>query len=372
MTSGDRIKQVRELLGLTQVELAARINVTQSAIAHIESGRTMPSDGVLQAIAFQAGFPTSFFRQVPAPDFPLGSLLFRARASVTAREKSEAHQYGKLLFEAAQTMEAHLTKIPLRLPRLTEDAVTSARITRSQFGLPPDTPIQHLIHSLEKNGVLILAIPAPLKGRDAFSVWAGKDVMKPVIVIMGDSPGDRLRYSVAHELGHLVLHQALRGGLSDIEREAGEFAAEFLMPREGIRREFVSPVTLTTIAPLKPRWGVSIQALIRRAYNVEVITHRQYKYLMQQVSSRGWRTREPANLDVPIERPRALRKMAEVLYGTPINYRKLSSDLRLPIQRIREIIEIHASPAKGTVEGSGRENSTSGRVLRFTRPRRAD
>jgi len=329
----------------------------------------MPSDGVLQAIAFQTGFPISFFKQEATPDFPLGSLLFRARASMTLREKSEAHQYGKLIFEAVEKMERHLIKIPSRLPRLAEDIVTAAKVTRSALGLRSDTPIQQLIHTLEKNGVLILAIPTPLNGRDAFSVWAGQDLLRPVIVIAGESPGDRLRYSVAHELGHLVAHQAIRGGLADIEREADQFAAEFLMPAEGIKRELISPVTLTSLVVLKPRWGVSIQALIRRAFEVEVITYRQYKYLMQQLSSRGWRLREPANLDVPVERPRAVRKMAEVLYGIPSNYKKLATDLRLPRQLVREMMEAHAANPRATINSNMQDASNSGRLLEFTGPK---
>lgn len=369
MISGDRIRQARELRGLTQIELANRIDVDQSMIAHIEGGRAMPSEEVLQAIVFQTGFPTSFFKQETAPNFPLGSLLFRARASVTKREKSEAHQYGKLIFDSVKRMEPHLTKIPLRLPRLTEDPVTAARVTRSTVGLAPDAPIRNLIHTLEKNGVLILAIPVPLKGRDAFSVWADSEPIRPVIVMTGESPGDRLRYSIAHELGHLVMHQAIKGGLAEIEREADQFAAEFLMPTDAIRRELTSPVTLTSLAALKPRWGVSLQALVRRAREVEAITDRQYKYLMQQLSLRGWKTQEPANLDVPVETPRAVRKMAEVLFGIPINYKKLATDLRLPRSLAREIIEAHAAHPHLTIKPSVRHSPEPGKLLDFTRSR---
>jgi len=77
----------------------------------------------------------------------------------------------------------------------------------------------------------------------------------------------------------------------------------------------VPPVTLATVAKLKPRWRVSIQALIRRARDLAIISDRQYHYLFQQLSARGWRKREPAQFDVAAEKPRAFRKMAEVLYG---------------------------------------------------------
>lgn len=372
MITGDRIKQARELRGLTQTELARHASVSQAAIAHFESGRELPSEGVLQAIAFQTGFPVAFFNRNPPPDFPLGSILFRVRSSVTSRQRSEVHQYGRLVFELAEEMGRHLTDIPLKLPRLKEGPLTAAKLTRSQLGLSPDTPIQHLIRLLEKSGVLLLSIPVALKGWDAFSVWAGQEQSKPVIAIIGEGSGDRLRYSVAHELGHLVMHQAMRGRLTDIEREANEFAAEFLMPADAIKREIRTPVTLTTLVPLKLRWRVSIQALVRRAYDLQLTSHRQYRYLMQQLTSRGWRTKEPFNLDIPIEKPRAVRKMAEVLYGKSVNYRKMASDFRIPTHRIREIIDAHATNAQPTSNQDEGKTQISGRLLGFPGRDRTD
>jgi Zn-dependent peptidase ImmA (M78 family) len=85
------------------------------------------------------------------------------------------------------------------------------------------------------------------------------------------------------------------------------------MPEKAMRREITTPVTLTSLAALKPRWGVSIQTLIYRAHQLGIIADRQYRYLFEQISIRGWRTREPENLDIPVERSRTLRKIVELL-----------------------------------------------------------
>ena len=112
-------------------------------------------------------------------------------------------------------------------------------------------------------------------------------------------------------------------------------------------QEITTPVTITSISRLKPRWGVSIQALIRRARDLGMVSQRQYRYLFEQLSTRGWRMREPSNLDIPVEKPRALRKMIELLYGGPIDYGKLASDVNLTKQFLRESIDAHAEdPAK--------------------------
>jgi Zn-dependent peptidase ImmA (M78 family)/transcriptional regulator with XRE-family HTH domain len=347
MINGERVRQIRELLNLTQKELAGRINVAQAAIAKIESGELKPSEPLVRQLALATGFPVEFFRRGDGPDFPLGSLLFRAHATATIRSRTEAYRYAQLAFEMAQSLAQRVNSPSLRLPRLSESSSVAATITRAQLGFPPDTPIPNLIKAAELAGVLILNLPIEIEHRDAFSHWVGEqENAKPVICVSGGKTGDRRRWSVAHEIGHLVMHHALHGQLADIEKEANRFAAELLLPEEAMRREIVPPVSLLSLSRLKPRWKVAIQALTRRCYELEIISRRQYGYLFEQISARGWRLREPANLDVPIERPRGLRKMAELLYGLPINFGKLARELDLPTSLVRTVLEAHAEKSE--------------------------
>lgn len=339
MINGNRVKQVRELRGLTQTALAGFIGVKQSAIAQIESGMIAPSDKVLQNIVLQTGFPVSFFRQPNSIDFPLGSLLFRARASMTLRERCKARQYARTVFEVAERMEQSINKIPLRLPRLNNRPNNATRLTRSALGLSPDTPIPNLMQVIERNGVHIIALSKISKTQDAFSAWVGNHERRPIIIVFGTEHGDRQRFSVAHELGHLVMHQAITGEISKIEQEANCFASEFLMPKEAILQELISPITIAKLIPLKQRWKVSIQALIRRSYDLEVITKRQYSYLMKQITIRGWRIEEPNNF--PPEKPRLICQMAEMLYGNPVDHKRLASQMNLPNQFVKEMLEVH-------------------------------
>src|SRR5947207_13825490 len=118
MINGDRVKQARELRGLTQAQLAERTNVTQATIAHIEAGRSQPSEENINAIAMVTGFPLSFFKQETVVDFPMGSLLFRARSSMTSGQRQEAHRYAQTLFGVTEKL-SHKLKIPtLRVPRV--------------------------------------------------------------------------------------------------------------------------------------------------------------------------------------------------------------------------------------------------------------
>lgn len=343
MINGERVRQAREIRGLTQSELADRVGVNQSNITRLERNAFEPIEGLMDAISLSTHFPPAFFRQQSGPEFPLGSLLYRKRSTLKSRDKAHLHQLARLGFELAETMAVQFSSIQMALPKLSEKPATAACVTRTALGLSPDTPITHLVNRLERNGVFILALPCRVDEHDAFSLWAESDRRKPVIIVSSRKPGDRQRFSVSHELGHLVLHHSFCGGIAKIEREAHEFASEFLLPEESMRREICLPVTLTGLAELKKRWGVSIQALVMRAQKLGIITDRQRKYLFLQITARGWRKQEPVN--IPAEKPRLLRKMAEELYGIPIDYKKLALAVGAPVKLVREIMEVHEGKA---------------------------
>jgi Zn-dependent peptidase ImmA (M78 family)/transcriptional regulator with XRE-family HTH domain len=341
MINPARLQQAREVRGWTQIALAQQVGVHQSAIAQFESGRIQPSPEILAAIGRSTGFPLTFFTRPSGPTFPLGSLRFRARAAMTARQRRQACWYAHTLYELMASMAAQAELPAPCVPRLDEDPVVAAAVTRQAFGLPPDQPIGPLIRTLERGGVWVLAIPVPLPQRDAFSTWAGGDGSTPVIVVTATPAGDRRRFSVAHELGHLVLHQVPQGSLHAVEQQADAFAAAFLLPETAMRQALVPPITLTTLAALKVRWGVSLQALIRRALTLEIITQSQYRALYTQLGAWGWRTQEP--LDVPVERPRALRQLVELLYGRPIPYGQLADEMGLTPAFVQDLLEAHAA-----------------------------
>jgi Zn-dependent peptidase ImmA (M78 family)/transcriptional regulator with XRE-family HTH domain len=337
----DRLRQARELRGLTQTALARQVGVHPSAIAQLETGRIQPSPEVLDALSRATGFPPAFFRRPNGPALPLGSLRFRARAAMTARQRRQAWSYTQTLYELMATMAAQ-TEYPVpRLPRLVGVPVAAAAVTRQVLDLPPDQPIGPLIRTLERHGVWVLAIPVPLPRRDACSTWAGGDGATPVIVVGATAAGDRRRFSVAHELGHLVLHHTPEGAPHALERQADAFAEAFLLPEAAMREVLVPPITLTTLADLKTRWGVSLQALIRRAHTLEIITPSQYRSLSAQLGARSWRTQEP--ITVPVERPRALRQLAELLYGRPIAYPSLADALSLDPAFVQDLLDAHAA-----------------------------
>lgn len=369
MVYGERIRQVRELRGWTQTDLAELLGVTQPFIAKLEGDRSSAPGQLIEQLCLASGFLPGFFSREPEPDFPAGSLLFRAHASMTGKEAAEMYRYAQVTFGVLRTMlqKRRFKDFPVCVPTgVSPDPQEAAALTRSELGLGPDTPIPHLTYILEKAGVMILALPKSFEHRDAFSLWAGYEHQRPVIVLAGGTAGDRLRLNIAHELGHLVMHKPVVNTVPEIEKEAYKFAGEFLMPERAMRLEIVPPVTLDTFTALKPRWRVSIQALIVRARELDIITPRKYTYLFQQLTMRGWRTREPRMLDVPIEKPRLVRQIAELIYGVPIRYSKFVEDVGIQESFLRSIIEAHATRmVESQIIQEPREDNRKGTLISF-------
>ena len=162
MIFGDRIRQVRELRGLTQSQLADRLDVGQSFIAQVEGGRSNPPEEFMNKLVFELGFPRGFFEQPINDEFPVGSLLFRAHTSMTDLEQREIYRWAETIYGMYRKMTAvrAIQELPLHIPRSQKPPPVAAELARSELGLGPDAPIPNLINSLEKAGVLVVALPA--------------------------------------------------------------------------------------------------------------------------------------------------------------------------------------------------------------------
>ena len=313
MIHKERIRQAREIQKLTQAQLAFAVGVNQSTIAHFETGRAFPSPEVVRLIADATHVKPEFFERRPLNPFSPGSLAYRSRISVRASDRYQAHQLLALFVEQMQHLCTNLSLPRMSLPRPLRNPIQSARLTRVAFDVHPSAPVDHVINTMEQNGVAVFALPMRLEGIDAFSTWVEIDDHRPIVAASKVSAGDRLRFSSAHELGHLVMHRGVQRYNRELETEADQFAAEFLLPEQAMRELLAENLSLTTAARLKQHWLVSIQMIVRRAKDLGIITQRRYRYLFEQIGARGWRRVEPG--EIPIERPRLYRQMAELLYG---------------------------------------------------------
>jgi Zn-dependent peptidase ImmA (M78 family) len=186
------------------------------------------------------------------------------------------------------------------------DPSSAARLLRMQWRMPTG-PVRALIQWLEAAGCLVIEEDFRTRGVDGLSQWIDEC---PVILLNINMPSDRKRLTLAHELGHLCLHS--HDVTESIEDEANKFAAEFLMPWEVIRPQLRN-LTVAKLIDLKREWGVSMQALIERAYLGKTINASQRINFYKSLSARGWRTSEPISEELALEAPALSQSIANAL-----------------------------------------------------------
>jgi Zn-dependent peptidase ImmA (M78 family) len=161
-----------------------------------------------------------------------------------------------------------------------------------------------MVAVIESAGGVIYRYSFGTRRLSAVSHWPPSS--RPIFLVNSELRADRTRFSLAHELGHLVMHGLPSAG--EMEREADQFASEFLMPEREIAPS-LGGLTLEGAAQLKAYWKVSIQALIMRARDVGAIPPSRATRLFAELSRLGYRTSEPVNL--PTEEPTLLRSVLD-------------------------------------------------------------
>jgi Zn-dependent peptidase ImmA (M78 family)/transcriptional regulator with XRE-family HTH domain len=316
---GERVKHARDFCSLTQAALADLAGVPQSKISEIEVGRdAQPKRDVVACIARATGFPETFFYLGPLPDLPDGYFrkLKRGKIKVSRRVRAYARQ----LVELAQAAEKDMPLPPLRLSP-TSDAETLADIEavadgfRVAAGLGESDPIPNMTRAAERAGIVVAGLPGEIPDHYGFSAWPDFRIEgRPVIVYSQSDPGDRQRFTIAHELGHLLLHSPMRTDEltpDEAEREANKFAGALLVPHAAAMEALYPPLTLTTLAHTKATFGTSIAACAQRARDLGLIDERRFVSLRRQLTSRGWHRQEP--VEVPQELPVLTKRMLAVV-----------------------------------------------------------
>jgi Zn-dependent peptidase ImmA (M78 family)/transcriptional regulator with XRE-family HTH domain len=319
---GHRVRQARTIRHSTIKPLAEMLDMSPSAWSALErSSSTYMPRMRLRTLATRLRFPVEFFSQPAGLPIHRGSLLFRAKKSIKAAEVDGLTSFAEMITELLAALGEHATQPPLRIPmalKLGMMPEAAALATREALDIPGNEPIGHVIHTLERAGVPIAVaqVVMPDAKHDAFSVWGGDFHEQPLIVGKPVNSWERTRWSVAHELGHLVLHRGAAGSVD--EDAANRFANEFLLPAQMLREEWPSAVTLSTLMPLKRRWQMSLAALVNHGKHNGLIEEHRASGLFKQLSARRdpntgvtWRVQEPGWADQEPERPRLLAVMAE-------------------------------------------------------------
>jgi Zn-dependent peptidase ImmA (M78 family)/DNA-binding XRE family transcriptional regulator len=297
---GNRIKKARNALGLNQRKLAEQANISAMAISKYERGESMPSSSVLMSLADALGVRVEyFFRQT---EINLTDVEYREHEKLPEKEEVKVFADVEEQIERWIELEEFLptawsTKfelpegLPDKLDSLGEIEVVANHVREIwQLGL---NPVPDLIDTLETKGIKVFI--TQYDGNKHFNGLSAKVNDSPVIVIGKNWPGDRQRFTLGHELGHIILHERLSVGL-DEEKACHRFAGSFLAPdikvkqALGEKRSWLEPQELMS---LKHEWGLSMGGLIYRAFDLGIVSKVVMGKLWGMFRKNGWKDKEP-------------------------------------------------------------------------------
>jgi Zn-dependent peptidase ImmA (M78 family)/transcriptional regulator with XRE-family HTH domain len=342
MFNGAMLRLARQRRALTQIDAARLLGVEQPLLSRVENGLASATEAVVLRAAQVYDVPREFFLLTDTIYGPPVSVhaMWRKKADVAARDLDAIVAE---LNVRSMHMKRFLDGVALRakadVPRLDiedygGDPSRVAALLRSHWKVPSG-PIANLVALVERAGIIVAH--SELAGTSVSGVTFAVPGQPPVILLNSEQATDRMRFTLAHEIGHLVMH---RFPSSTMEDEANLFASELLMPAPDIRPNFANRrVDLMLLGALKQEWRVSMQALLMRAASLGFISDGQKQYLFKQMSVRGLRMREPPQFDVPREEPKLIYRIADA-FSSSLKYSP--DDLaRLLSARKREVEQMY-------------------------------
>ena len=316
---GVRLKLARRAAGLSLRGLADAIDgrVTAQAIGRYERNEAMPGSAVLIALAVALDASVDYL--LGDPQLVLEDLAFRKNAFATRRSEAQVEAAVLARLERYLAIEDILglssldwnksRDVPYPVFRDLTDAERGADALRMHWGLGID-PVSNLVELLEEQGVKVFAVPLDnIGGLAAIARRSGRGDV-PVVVVNQNDGGERQRFTIAHEVGHMVLAVSPR---IDREKAAHRFAGAFVMPAEALWHEVGKrrkSVSIGELLELKRLFGVSVQALTCRCRDLGIFSQALYDRLFDAFKRAGWRT-PPCEEPNPVtrERPRRFERL---------------------------------------------------------------
>ncbi len=330
----------RESRGINQVELADKIGMSKANLGKIESGDIGIKEDTLETIAEITNYPLSFFRQDDEvyPDH----LIYRKRDKVATGLLTPINARVNIIrFHVQHLLKAlNISYLDLPMFEVTEKNTPQAIAQKVRKAWKIEAPvIEDTLKLLEGKGIAVASFDFGTERVDSRCVLA--NTKYPVIILNKTLLGDRQRFSLIYQLGHLLMHTAFKVDWErDITHEANLFAAEFLMPEKEIMKDFENAITLPLLAHLKGKWKSSMISLLYRADDLGFLTPNQKKYLIQQFNEQKLRRREPVELDIPVEYPGLIRKwIDEVKTKQKLDTKGIAAQLHLSTD---EFIELYS------------------------------
>ena len=328
----------REYRGLTQTALASRVRgLSQSNLSKYEKGLGMLSDEVLVRAMSVLEFPFEFLNLEISNK--VDCRHYRKKASIKSSNRDKIDRFISLvaycfdwLTESVEIPDFKFRYIDLESGTTPEEVAT---YVRRQFRLGT-YPLDDICNFLERNGVSVFFWDCEYEEFDGVSLVTDKG--NHLVVINKNMSNDRIRFSLAHELGHTIMHQCVDFFIPEIrdkEKEAHRFASELLMPSQIIRNSLLN-LKFSDLPTLKTYWLTSMSSIVLKAKNLGQIDDKRYIMIRNEMSRRAWLKKEP--YDVYIDEPSVIRKSYElIIKSLGYNNKQISELCKIPLDVTEDV-----------------------------------
>lgn len=350
---GTRLQRARKAAGLSLRALGERIGLSHTAIQKYEDGNNVPDSATLLRLARALNVRTEyFFRQ---EEVKLETVEYRKRSTLPKKRlQAITHELLDLierrlelesLFAPACTRAFEpIEGLPDRITRW-DEIETAAESVRGAWQLGLDA-IPSLVDVLEAWGIRVFMVDGDADQK--FDGLAAHVQGKPVVVVGRHWPGDRQRFTLAHELGHLMLGGRLAEEL-DEERACNRFAGAFLFPRPAVfftLGTHRTSIEMKELSLLKSEFGLSMAGILYRALDLGIISEAYRSRYARLFSMKGWRRVEPGpaypSEEAQLFQHWVLRALAEDCIGESKAAELLSMSL-LQLKEFRIVKDEHAA-----------------------------
>lgn len=305
-----RIHRLRTARGLTQAELAESIDVPASVFSRMLTGSLAVDDEAANRLAVELDCAPALLRR-GTNDVLFTRPWLRAYADAPKKTVDQNVADAVLALEAFESLR--LKRIPEHLPLFAgdpnndEDIDEFAAQVRDVAEVDSPVAVPNVTRAAERLGCVVLPMDHELGKHLGMSMHVdGVPVLRASRPSSdGGIPGDRQRFTIAHELGHLTMHSTCPPPETTeqarvIEKQAHRFAGAFLLPGDAFLDDLEvrgqGRVTLATLAQMKEHWGVAIKAMVVRLQNLHRIDADQARSLYKQISARSWNKAEPVEV----------------------------------------------------------------------------
>nr|WP_302416117.1 XRE family transcriptional regulator [uncultured Blautia sp.] len=328
--NGERLKIARMWRNLSATQLADLTGFSRQTISMLENGKLMnPEFATVQKLSEKLGFPVTFFLEETKINLNESTTYFRSLLTTNKKYRVEQEEKIKFIAIVYNMLSEYLEFEKVNLPRIPTNATPqeAANILREYWGLG-NRPIENIVYLAESNGLIVTDFETATGDVDAFSHKITSDDMETYLIGYSKNKrtAARIHFDVAHEIGHILLHNWRedlecidKEEFKEIELQAHAFASAFLLPEDEFRKD-VSPyaTNLAYYTELKKTWKVSIAAMIRRAKDLDIITADDYSRLMRNMQKQGIRKIEPLDDELVTAEPSLLRQAIKILFDQKV------------------------------------------------------